>query len=357
MKGCRSAVRRGKGKNVIALSVVTAVLALVLSALVGHQARAIGSLLDLVDRPDPSGGRKLHARPTPLVGGLAVGLSVIAAALLSQIADGGRPGAAGHFGWLAVALFVMTLIGMADDRHQLSPRVRLAVSAAVLMIVLYLDRRFVVGSLAFTGLAPIRLGMLSGLFSLVCLIGLLNAVNMADGKNGLVIGLGLIWSVVLMAHAPDTLWPVLGSAFAALSVLLWFNLHGRLFLGDGGSYGLSALFGLLAIDVYNRPGQPMTAEVAAVMFVVPVLDTVRLMLIRIRVGKSPFDGDRNHFHHRLADQFGWPEGLLLYLAIVGVPSLLSSVVPASAPFCLLASAAGYVILMLMTRTTRAALVS
>lgn len=334
----------------IALSVVTAVLAFVLSALVGHQAKGIGSALGLVDRPDPTGGRKLHARPTPLVGGMAVALSVVGAALLSQIAlDLSDPPVASHFGWLAFAVLTMTLIGVGDDRHQLSPRRRLALSATILILVIYFDPRFVLSTLQFQGFPLIGLGWGAVAFSLLCLIGLLNAVNMADGKNGLVIGLGLIWALVMLAHAPHYLWPVLAAAITALCVLLWFNLHGKLFLGDGGSYGLSALFGLLAIDVHNHPGDGMTAEMVVVMFIVPVLDTVRLMSIRMSTGKSPFDGDRNHFHHLLADKFGWPQGLLAYLTLVGLPNLLVNVVPGAGGLGIALSAAGYIALMMMTK--------
>ncbi len=333
----------------IALSVVTAVLAMVLSALVGHQAKAIARALRLVDSPDPSGGRKLHARPTPLVGGLAVALSVVGAALLSQLANNASNlSNADHFGWLAFAVFAMYVIGVGDDRHQLSPRVRLGLSAAILIAVMVFDTRFVLESLHFSGWAPISLGRWGGLFSLLCMIGLINAINMADGKNGLVIGLSLIWAMVLLAHAPVSLWPILAAAVAALLVLMWFNLRGLLFLGDGGSYGLSALFGLLAIDVYAQ-GTGLRADAVVVMFIVPVLDTIRLMSIRVRLGKSPFDGDRNHFHHLLDDRFGWPAGLLIYLGLVGLPNLVANLVPGTGPTSIALSVVGYAALMMITR--------
>ena len=333
----------------LALSVVTAILAFVLSALVGHQARPIARALGLVDRPDPSGGRKLHARPTPLVGGLGIALSVCGAAVLSQLA--GTTGGlvlAGHFGWLAFAVLAMFLIGAGDDRHQLSPRLRLGLSAIVLIVAMYFDRAFVLGSIDFDGFQPFSLAGWGGLFSLLCLIGLLNAVNMADGKNGLVIGLSLIWTTVLLVHAPDTLWPILAAAMSALAVLLWFNLHGRLFLGDGGSYGLSALFGLLAIDVYNQ-ASGFHADAVIVMFIVPVLDTIRLMSLRVMHGKSPFDGDRNHFHHLLWDRFGWPAGLIVYLGLVGGTNLIAAAVPGTGLTCIALAAVGYAALMLICR--------
>ena len=77
-------------------------------------------------------------------------------------------------------------------------------------------------------------------FTLLCLLGLLNAVNMADGKNGIVIGMGLIWTVVLAAHAPAAMLPVLAAAFHRAGGAV--GLQREEPLGDGGC-AISALFG------------------------------------------------------------------------------------------------------------------
>lgn len=330
------------------LSVATVVFALAFALLVGLYAHPIGSRLGLMDLPD--GDRKRHARATPLVGGTAVVLAVVGATLLMQLAThSSAPTASAHLGWFAFVTFCMYLIGVTDDRVALRPTTRLALAGVVLLAALLSDPRFVLGTLQFTGAAPLDLGRFGIAFSLLCLLGLQNAVNMADGKNGLVISLCLIWSLVLAAHAPAYLVPVLAAGAAALAVMLWFNMQGRLFLGDGGSYGLSAIFGLLAIDLHNVAPDALRADHVAVMFAVPVLDTVRLISMRMRSGLSPFAADRNHLHHLLFDRWGWPKGLGVYVAMVGAPCALATAVPEAGPVAALLAAGGYVAVLAATR--------
>jgi len=109
-----------------------------------------------------------------------------------------------------------------------------------------------------------------------------------------------------------------------LFVLFLFNMNSKLFLGDGGAYGIACAVGLLSIMVYNSPGtyalRAMSAEELVVLFIVPVLDSFRLTYRRIRQGRSPMSADRDHLHHHLQDRFGWPSGLLIYWLISLVPA-------------------------------------
>ena len=189
-------------------------------------------------------------------------------------------------------------------------------------------------------------------FALLCLVGLLNAVNMADGKNGIILCLGLVWTAVLACHLGSAFAPVLTGIGVALAVLLAFNLRGRLFMGDGGSYVLSALFGLLAIYAYNNDFADMRADDVAVMFAVPVFDTVRLMAVRIASGRSPFLGDRDHLHHHLHHRFGWPRGLIVYVALVAVPNAAALLWPGTGLWWLAATLALYAAALWATRWRR-----
>ena len=231
--------------------------------------------------------------------------------------------------WVAIAVGAMGLLGLADDRFGLSPMFRLAAALLVLTLTIVYAPEFRVEYLRFNGVPTLFLlpTWLSVVFTLVCLIGLLNAVNMADGKNGLVITLAIIWTSVLFAHNPKAFDPLLMAIIGCLVVLLVFNMKSALFLGDGGSYAVSAVFGLLAIYAYNQSFPTFGAAQVATMFLVPVLDTVRLMSWRIRHGRSPFAGDRNHLHHYLHARWDWPMGLAIYAALVATPNYLSVVFP------------------------------
>lgn len=299
--------------------------------LVGLWAMPLGRALGLMDWPDGDGGRKRHARVTPLVGGLALALAVLAAVALASAGEPADGPVLVHLVWLGAAVLLMYLIGVSDDRYHLSPVVRLLAALVVLMLVVTQAPDFGLMFLHFGGGA--RLWLLGGAgagFTLLCLIGLLNAVNMADGKNGVVIGMGLIWCVVLSVHLPLAMLPVLAAAAGALAVLFGFNMAGRLFLGDGGSYALSALFGLLAVMAYNHGFETWRADDVALLFAVPVIDTIRLMGARLARSRSPFEGDRDHLHHHLHARLGWPLGLLVYLALVGSPNFGALLWPGTA---------------------------
>lgn len=325
------------------LPYLSAVIGGLIALLIGSRGMAVGRRLGLLDFPDRDGGRKRHEQVTPLVGGVAVlvALSVVTLVTLT-LADIGMP-ALRHLGWLLAATLVIGGIGMVDDRLQLSATSRLSIAVVGLAVMVLSAPDFRLDFIRFTGQDRlILLGSAGTLFSLLCLVGLLNAINMADGKNGLVIGLSIIWTVLLLLRAPAYLQPVLTALLAALAVLFCFNMAGRLFLGDAGSYALSTMLGLSAIYVYNHDFAEWRADGVALLFAIPVFDTIRLMTVRLARRHSPFKPDRDHLHHHLAYGWGWPQGLVIYLGLVLVPNLLAIVAPEATLWLLLASLVTYV---------------
>ena len=333
---------------------ICAIVAGLGTIVIGVAATPIGRALGLLDFPDDPGGRKLHARVTPLVGGLALALTTVGA-VAATVAAGAEYGPAlgRDLARLGIAVAAMFVIGVADDRFELSVRLRLLAAIVVLYLVVDGVPDFTVGFVRFGQGPHLRLlGDGAVAFTLLCLVGLLNAVNMADGKNGIVIGLALIWSLFLLVHLPPTVVPVIAAATAALAVLFVFNLRGRLFLGDGGSYALSALVGLLAIYAYNHDFDAVGADDVALLFAVPVFDTLRLLVSRAVARRSPFAGGRDHFHHYLHAWIGWPRGLYIYLALVLIPNAGAAAVPGSAMAWLGVTAVAYALVLVWSRRAR-----
>ena len=320
--------------------------------LVGMHAMRLGEALGLLDWPDIGGGRKRHQRVTPLMGGTAVMLPALIGLALAGMADV-SPVVHTHMIGFALAAGALYLIGVADDRFGLGPRLRLVCALAIFTLALVYAPDFRLAFLRFGGVDTLLLlGVLALPFTLACLVGFLNAVNMADGKNGLVISLSLFWVLMLWAPAPGYLDPVLAALTSALAVAFVFNMRNRFFLGDGGSYGLSALIGLLAIYVFNHGFAEWRAERIALLFAVPVFDTLRLVAWRLLQGRSPFSADRDHLHHHIAYRWGWPAGLAIYLALVMVPNLLALAFPGAAMALLGLSLLAYAaVLALSTRAT------
>jgi len=119
-------------------------------------------------------------------------------------------------------------------------------------------------------------------------------------------------------------------------------------LGDSGAYALSVLLALLAIYSYRTDFTAFPADMVALWFLIPVIDCLRLILIRALGGRSPMRADRNHLHHRLQRLAPWPGSLVVYLAMVGVPGGLSLASPPHTPLLALAALTVYGLVLGLT---------
>ena len=156
----------------------------------------------------------------------------------------------------------------------------------------------------------------------ISVIGLVNAANMTDGQNGLLTGLFLIWALCLsLVSNGDKLLPA-HPAWSAAAIVFMFNLPGRLFLGDCGSYGVTFVIAVLSIRAHASGA--VTVATVIVWFFIPVADCLRLMITRRLSGRSPLSADRDHFHHRLETTFGTTPALAIYLGVVAMTSIIAS---------------------------------
>jgi len=328
-----------------------------LTLILCRRAPVIGARLGLIDDPRAK-AHSLHERSTPLVGGIAVILPSLlltgADAMLRGFSGGwdSAPTAAAGFSLLVVTLM---LLGALDDRVHLSARLRLAVTATMFTLFTYLYPAFSVASLAAPGFGvSVSLGYMAAPFSALCLLAFTNAVNMADGRNGLVIGLSLIWCLTLSLYVPTHLQVPLYGVAVSLLVTGYYNLRGKLFLGDGGTYGLAALIGLTGLYAHGLSPQPggISSTQLAALFAIPGLDMFRLIAERSERGASPFTSDHDHLHHRLDRYIGWRAGLPVYLALAGGPILVACSAPDMGTPGLIAAAVLYGAAWLVTRRHR-----
>jgi UDP-GlcNAc:undecaprenyl-phosphate GlcNAc-1-phosphate transferase len=329
----------------------------ILSLLVCLLAPSIGRSLGLIDDPKAK-AHSLHERKTPLVGGIAVllpwgvltGTDAILVEFLSQPSDVSR-----RNGWLAVFILAIGLVGTLDDRLHLSARLRLAVMGSMFMLFVIFNPAFGVAYLSSPALGiSVSLGFLGVPFAALCLLAFTNAVNMTDGRNGLTIGLSLIWCLTLSFYVPADYKVMLYAATVSLLVTGFYNLKGRLFLGDAGTYGLAALVGLTGLYAHgigSGAGGVSSTQLAAI-FAIPGLDMFRLIVERASRGASPMAGDHDHLHHRLERYIGWRLGLPVYLAIAGTPTLIACSAPNMGTPGLIAAIVLYGAAWLVTRRYR-----
>jgi UDP-GlcNAc:undecaprenyl-phosphate GlcNAc-1-phosphate transferase len=314
--------------------------ALTIELLILFRAPDIGNKLNVVDYPDS--GRKRHLRATPLVGGLAIVTSVLLSAAVSLMGDRSADTTLN----LAVLLCGggAALVGYADDQSSTSPSSRILILFLLSAIALVICPLLVPAAIHWAhfeawALAP----WLSYAFIAVAMAGLVNAVNMADGQNGIVIGMFVIWSVCLMAATTGQMQSLSFVLLLSCAIAWIFNMLGRVFLGDAGTYGVTFIFGILAIRAHNSGA--VSAEILAVWFFIPIVDCLRLMISRIRRGQAPSNGDRNHFHHRLQDIFGTTYSCIIYLGAVAGSSIATTLMPRLSIVCLILLGTFYVILM------------
>ena len=289
-----------------------------LIALLIRPARAWG----WVDRPTT---RKHHRAPVPLVGGVAMcvayGLSVLA-----------LPVQPDSYQELLVAMILLTLLGLYDDLRAIRPAIRFVFQSSA-VLVMALGGGIILGNLGdLFGLGDvILLEGIALLFTLFCVVGVINAFNMSDGLDGLAGGLALIaagWLIVLARIAP-TSHPGDGDALLALVMViagfLCFNLRhpwrarASVFMGDAGSTMLGFVLAWFLVHLSQGREAVMTPMTAVWLLALPLMDTVAVMIRRIRAGCSPFAADRQHLHHLLLGcglSDGRATALLLAMALL-----------------------------------------
>lgn len=291
-------------QSVVVLMIISAACALGVCALRVPIART----MNLLDVPDME--RKRHAAVTPVVGGLAA-FPGIAMACIVAVSLGASDAVVAILNGVVFGFF---LIGYADDLTQIRPTRRLLLSLAMFGGLILVPPNLMPPAFTFGGLAiPIGAGAVA-MLAIIASAGALNAINMADGQDGLCSGLLLIW-LVFMALTLDPPYAAAAAiSGSAMAVVLVYNLFSKVFLGDLGAYGVGAFaVGLMLIGIAS--GRIDHGQVVALL-TVPVLDCIWLMIERKRRRRSPFDPDRQHLHHILDFAVGRWTGLSLYLGIV-----------------------------------------
>lgn len=306
----------------------------------------VGHLLGVIDHPD--GRRKTHARPTPLVGGIALMVPLVLVALGEAV---WREQGTGVFTSLALCGLGFLSLGWYDDRHHAPPITRLIIACGMFGALLLLQQDLVLTELHLDPSLPVLpLFFLAFPFTLICLVGLQNAINMVDGLNGLLIGLAIFWAACLWVYAPPDLSLFLTFFLLGLLILLPYNLAGALFLGDAGSYSIGAMVGVMMIHVWQQPDGALPMSTIVLWLSVPVIDCLRVMGTRLWRASSPLLADRNHLHHRLARRWPWPVCLLVYLGVATIPGLVAAVDPSLTPPMLVLVMAAYSTVLWATRS-------
>jgi len=267
--------------------------------------------IGLVDKPD--GNRKSHEGAIPLIGGLVIIPVYVAliytAALHTQT----------FLGPLLGGAMLLLMIGSLDDKYNLHPWARFVIQIWLACYVgVFCDAN--IGNLGdLFGFGNVGLNFLDKYigdfggraFSAICLVLLMNAINLLDGMDGLsggflAIALGWLMVIALGYGALLPFWAMFFLFVPLVGFLLFnarypFHKRASVFLGDAGSLSLGLIIGWFAIQMAKSP-DPMIAPVAIIWIMsVPIIDTFAVFFTRKSLGRNPFTADRLHGHYMLQD--------------------------------------------------------
>lgn len=271
-----------------------------------------------LDVPDRT--RKKHARPTPLLGGVAICLTLLAGTLLFGLAfDLGnvvRPSAENFLPALLVSTVALCLVGLYDDKHGMRARTKLLFQTLAILPFVLWGRSVTSGHLLGFNFDLSTIGLP---LTLLWLVACTNFINLIDGLDGLAGSVTLIvCSAVGILSWLNGQPEVCLVATVLSGSLVGFLLHNRpparIFLGDSGSLPLGFLVGALSVEASMKRAAGLTLVVPLALLCIPMFDTVMAIVRRKLTGRKIGQGDYAHIHHCLRERGLSPEHTLLTIA-------------------------------------------
>lgn len=274
--------------------------------------------LGLVDHPK---ARKQHVGDIPLTGGLAIFCAVLIASIITDVWF--KNGS-----WFFTASFFIVLLGMLDDKFDLSPKGRLVCQFMVAAIMAGAAQNYIPSLGNIFGFGDVTFGVFGYIFTVICVVGVINAFNMIDGIDGLAGGISLIvllavvFLLLLSDNGQAIMVPLI--LISALVPFLAFNLSvkgfkgNKIYMGDSGSMFLGLAVAWLMVD-FTQGTNPAMRPITAVWIIgLPLMDMAAIMYRRMRKGQSVLRPDRLHLHFIFMRAGLSPRGALSTILLIGL---------------------------------------
>lgn len=310
------------------IGILVFLVALVTSMAVFPWALKFARRHGIVDNPN---ARKLQRVPVPVFGGVVVYSGIIMGGIVLSF-----------FMWNLVMLYglvgmtIMMMIGMWDDRKDISATLRFIIEIALVSAFIALTGVYIDDFHGLFGINELE-PWFAIPFSVIAGVGLINAVNLIDGVDGYSSGYGMM-ACACFGICYWTVWSqtMVCMNLVVIGSLLPFFMHNvfgqksRMFIGDGGTLMLGmwmtvcafyALSSTQQCDKLADQGLSLTGFVLAVLCI-PVFDTLRVMTMRILRGKSPFSPDKTHLHHLFIDMGFSHLGAALFIIMINFSIVL-----------------------------------
>ena len=268
----------------------------------------------------PRDNRRMHKKPIPRIGGLAIFLSFMTTCLLFCNIDH-------ELMTVLCGSMLMVMLGVLDDIYSLNPWLKLiwqlGVALATVLSGITIDQINIGGKFVDLGIWSIPITMF-------WIAGLTNAINIIDGLDGLSCGVSTISSIsilfVIVIQGGDYTSALItliliGSCFGFLP----FNKNpAKIFMGDTGALFLGYTLAVISVEGMFKAHTLISLVVPLIIFALPLTDTTIAIVRRLLAGKSPFSADRGHLHHKLVDMgFTQKESVKILYSICGILGLVA----------------------------------
>ena len=257
--------------------------------------------LRLFDMP---GHRAAHNSGVPIFGGVAIFIGVIFSLLIWGDLE--------NIQFLLASLLVVFFVGLIDDLLSLSPVKKILGQIIAILIIIYLQEIKIDNFHGVLSIYDIS-NLFSLLFTVFVVIVITNGFNLIDGVDGLAGGVGIISSlafgIIALIMNQHDIAIISFTLSGSLVAFLKYNFHpASIFMGDTGSLVVGMILSILAINlidtgiVTNTISFPNKGPLLAIIFLaIPLFDSLRVFLNRVRKGKQPLTAARDHVHHALLD--------------------------------------------------------
>ncbi len=260
--------------------------------------KRIALTIGLTDQPN---ARKLHIMPVPLVGGISIAITTILLTFVNTV----EYAVSSQLGAIFASSLLLLVTGIIDDKYDLKAKYKLSIQLFCAFIIAASGTRIVTlyGLFGIQEIPP----FVQYALTMLVICGVVNAFNLMDGIDGIVGFLGLLGLVILgifsyLIHQ-YALTLISVTLIGSMIGFLKFNLNtDKIFMGDAGSLFIGNILICSSIYLLNRAQtlivvKPVFLYTTIGYFSLPVLDSVRVYLERMKKGMSPFSADKSHIHH------------------------------------------------------------
>ena len=279
----------------------------------------ISKIYNLYDYPDKL--RKKHLNPTPLLGGFIIYINLLILTLFLFFFEFPSDfySSKADFIIFFIACTLFFLLGFIDDKYQLSANIKLIFTSIIIFILMYLDHDLIIKEInfSFTNFV-LDFRSFDYFVTILCFLLFINSFNMIDGINGQATSYTLFIILIFLAVGINMIFFI--SFLIPICFFLFFNLKGKMFLGDSGTMLIAFIVSYFFIKSHNLYNKFFSDEIFLIMMI-PGFELLRLAVMRIYNQKHPFSPDRNHIHHLMINKFSFLKSFLVIQILLVLPFL------------------------------------